>query len=107
MKTIKQLLTTIAVLLCSVVAHAYDFVADGIYYNIISEENSTVNVTNRGYGDNYSGDIVIPEKVVYKEKTYSVIAIAIDAFRECNNLTSVKIPNSVTAIGESAFRYCR
>ena len=36
MKTIKQLLTTIAVLLCSVMAHAYYFEVDGIYYIIIS-----------------------------------------------------------------------
>ena len=36
MKTIKQLLITVAVLLCSVTANAYDFEVDGIYYNILS-----------------------------------------------------------------------
>ena len=63
MKTIKQLLTTIAVLLCSVMAHAYDFEhtydfeVDSIYYNITSSEKLTVEVTHgrRGPGsrDNY------------------------------------------------------
>ena len=68
MKTIKQLLTTIAVLLCSVVVNAHDFVVDGIYYNITSTENLTVDVTYRGssYRDyeEYYGKIIIPKRVI-------------------------------------------
>ena len=65
MKTIKQLLTTIAVLLCSVAANAHDFKVDGIYYNITSSKNLTVEVTYRGlwiddYSNEYSGNVVIP-----------------------------------------------
>lgn len=37
----------------------------------------------------------------------SVSSIGDEAFRECSNLTSVIIPNSVTSIGASAFYYCR
>ena len=36
----------------------------------------------------------------------SVTSIGDDAFRECSGLTSVTIPNSVTSIGDEAFRDC-
>ena len=127
MRTIKQLLITVAMLLCSVVANAYDFEVDGIYYNIISASDLTVEVTN---GDNkYSGEVIIPETVVYKSKVLKVTSIGWGAFsgcyyltsvvignsvkwienhafRSCSGLTSVVIGNSVTSIGEGAFHYC-
>ena len=36
----------------------------------------------------------------------SVTYIGDDAFRYCSGLKSVEIPNSVTSIGNDAFRYC-
>ncbi len=36
----------------------------------------------------------------------SVTSIGEDAFKACHNLTSITIPNSVTSIGEGAFSYC-
>ena len=39
-------------------------------------------------------------------KDYSVTTIGDSAFYDCNNLTSVVIPNSVTTIGSSAFYGC-
>ncbi len=111
MKTIKQLLTTIAVLLCNVVANAHTFVVDGIYYDITSTKNLTVEVTYRGnswnnYSNEYSGDVVIPEKVVYEEETYTVTSIGERAFSECRSLSSITIPNSLTDIKNNAFWNC-
>ena len=104
MKTIKQLLITIAVLLLSLTAKAYDFEVDGIYYNIISLEDLTVCVTS---GDNqYSGDIVIPSTVTIQSRTLTVVKIGAEAFRGCSGLTNINIPNSVTEIGADAFRGC-
>ena len=104
MKTIKQLLITIAVLLCNATTYAYDFEVDGIYYNIISMEDLTVRVTD---GDNeYSGEVVIPSTVNYNGEVYSVISIGGSAFSGCSSLTSIEIPNSVTSIGDGAFGYC-
>ena len=108
MKTIKKLLTTIAVLLCSVMAHAYDFEVDGIYYNITSKEKLTVAVTYTSYrlNNDYKGKIVIPATVTYNEQQYNVTSIGDDAFYDCSSLTSIIIPNSITSIGEDAFTSC-
>ena len=112
MKTIKLLLTTIAVLLCSLMANAYDFYVDGIYYNITSSTYLKVEVTYvcKGawvsYVSNYSGAVIIPSTVAYEGSTYSVTSIGEGAFYDCDGLTSVTIPNSVTSIGESAFSSC-
>ena len=104
MKTIKQLLITVAMLLCSVVANAYDFEVDGIYYNILSASDFTVVVTS---GDNkYSGAVIIPETIAYKSKVLKVTSIGDNAFYYCSGLTSIVIPNSVTSIGEKAFYEC-
>ena len=67
-------------------------------------KNNTVSVTS---GDvKYSGDIVIPEQVTYKGKTYSVTSIGGKAFFGCTGLINVAIPNSVTKIHYSAFEGC-
>lgn len=83
-------------------------VIDGIYYNLdensaeVTYASSTTSVNKR----KYQGDIVIPEIVTYNSKTYSVTEIGEAAFKGCENLTSIKIPNSVTSIGKNAFTNC-
>ena len=110
MKTFKHLFTAM-LLLCSVVASAHDFEVDGIYYNITSSATKEVAVTYSGSSysaveNEYTGDVVIPESVVYNDVTYSVTSIGNYAFSDCSGLTSVVIPNSVTSIGNGAFYDC-
>lgn len=80
---------------------AYDFLVDGIYYNISSGK---VYVTNGS--TKYLGDVIIPASVTYNDNTYAVTAIGSQAFYGCSSLTSVTIPSSVTYINSDAFRYC-
>lgn len=56
-------------------------------------------------GDN-TGAIIIPETIVFNTLTYRVTSIGTCAFRYCDKLESVTIPNSVTSIGEQAFECC-
>ena len=94
-------------------AFAHDAEIDGIYYNLNTSFippmsfNYTATVTYCGdYDNKYAGSVVIPSSVTYNGTTYSVISIGDEAFRSCESLTSVTIPNSVTSIGKNAFQYC-
>ncbi len=107
MKQARFLLTSIALLLCSITISAHDFEVDGIYYNITSSTDNTVEVTHKGttYGG-YAKSVTIPTRVTYNGKTYEVTSIGYEAFYRCSRLTSIEIPNSVTSIGEYAFEDC-
>ena len=78
-------------------------VINGIYYNLINKDGIAEVVENP---IKYTGDVVIPESVTYKNVKYSVTSIGEKAFQNCSGLTSVTIPNSVTSIGEGAFSGC-
>ena len=112
MKTIKTLLATIALLLCSETMNAHDFEVDGIYYNILSENNKTVEVTFEGdtyssKANEYTDSVTIPQKVDYEGNEYAVTGIGTEAFRACFKLLSVNIPDGVVTIRERAFYECR
>ncbi len=64
-------------------------------YEINGEE-----ITVTGYKD--GNEIVIPENLF----GFSVTAIGDSAFRNCNSIVSVSIPDSVINIGQYAFRDC-
>ena len=81
-----------------------------IYYNYINNKTE-LSVTYRGnfpssYSNEYTGNVVIPESVIYNSNIYRVTSIGSYAFCECTGLTSITIPNSVTRIGKSAFSSC-
>ena len=100
----RQLILSLLTMICSI-TYAYDFEVDGLCYNIIASDQ--VEVTYRNYKDdtNYSGDIQIPETVVYNNVTYRVTSIGSMAFYNCQ-LTSVTIPNTITTISDGAFANC-
>ena len=96
-------------------ASAYDIEvpnADGVMiYYVWQNDGTELAVSYGGKNvimgkNNYAGDVVIPESVVYEGNTYPVTGIASSAFSECPALTSVTVPNGVTSIGNSAFYGC-
>lgn len=108
MKKLNLVLSTIFLNLCLIV-HAYDFEAGGLYFNIVSLNDLTCEVT---YGDiNLGGDIIIPSQVVYKGRTLTVVGISWDAFNNDlgegdASITGLTIPATITEIKSLAFRNC-
>lgn len=90
----------VAVLSCFV-AKAYGFEVDGIEYQTVSTTEVVVSYNN---SSPYKGDIVVPATVTYNNKTYTVCGVESSAFKECEGLTSVKLPNSILYIENEAFQ---
>ena len=82
----------------------HDFEVDGVCYKINGNE---VAVTSRSPQCNsYQGSVTIPGQVTDGGITYKVTAIAYDAFRDCDKLTSVTLPSTIKHIGKYAFKNC-
>ena len=112
MKILRTFFAATIMLLCTTL-QAQDFYIGGLYYNILSESEKTVEVTNSvggisafNYSDTYKGQIIIPEEAIYNGTAYKVVAIGDRAFWGCENLDYVNIPSSVTSIGDEAFLVC-
>ena len=102
----KTLAILLACLALALPANAYDFVKDGIYYNI-NGNGTSVSVTYKDTNYNsYSGTVNIPATVTYNGSTYNVTSIGLSAFNNCTDLIRVVIPNSVQYIMNYAFQNC-
>jgi len=123
----KKYLFSVMMAMSSIATFAYDFEVDGIYYNITSASQMTVEVT---YGPNHTngvengGDydgknIVVPASVNYNGIQYAVTGIGTSAFSHekwrstgvgtyniDSHLLSIILPNSIIYIGNSAFCRC-
>lgn len=93
----KILMLTIG-LFTSINVLAHDFKVDGIYYDIIDLENLTCGATN----GLYTGDIIIPETVTYRNRQFTVISLLEGAFAH-DTIQSLTIPNTITKIQRKAF----
>ena len=84
-------------------------VVDGINYSM--GEGYEVSVCSDGHpafpsDSYYTGDVIIPEEIVFWDETYRVWRISDYAFYHCG-VTSVDIPNTVSDVGSQAFYDCR
>ena len=98
------LLFLLAILPLLASAETVDININGIRY-ILDLEAKKAEVTRPSSGY-YSGDIVIPKTVTFKNIVCKVTSIGSYAFDNCRGLTSVTIPASVTSIGDNAFSGC-
>lgn len=106
----KKLVLISLFILLSMVAKAHDFEVNGIFYNILSFTDKTVEVTineadGSYYNNSYSGIINIPENVVYGNTSFKVISIGENAFNR-SSITEVRLPNGILSIKQAAFSNC-
>ena len=101
----KRVLLLIAVLAAAWQAATAQIIEqDGIWYKFWEEEKKSLAVYSGPKP--YSGDIVIPDSVSYEGKNYAITTIMPQTFKNCNQLTSVTLPNTLTFIGMYAFSGC-
>ena len=81
----------------------YEKVQIGEFFYNLLPAYQWAELTRKG---KYSGDVVIPESVVYNDTVYTVRTFGRGAFRDCRELTSVTIPKSVVSIDAEAFTGC-
>jgi len=91
------------------VEYRYDFELGGLYYNVVSDEELTCEVS---FDLNFITDkntyeyksVTIPETVTYEGKTYTVIGFETGAFSD-TPLHQITLPQTITYI-DNAFSHC-
>ena len=91
-----------------------DFRAGLLYYKILSQYSDTIvevywPACECDEDANYSqlDTCIVPERVIYKDKSYTVKGIGFCAFRRCmKKLRKVILPNTITYIAQGAFNEC-
>lgn len=100
-----KVLSVLILLAVSVSVKGAGFEKDGIFYNIISTQTEEKVEVIPG-SVKYSGDVVIPAIINYDDTDFEVTHIAASAFRDCEDMTSVTIGESVEWISSFAFSGC-
>ena len=80
-------------------------VIDGLRYRLDADTKTATLLPKAG--GNYSGDIIIPEKVKGNDGVeYVVTLLGASCFSDCSGLTSIIIPPFVTSLGDCCFSGC-
>lgn len=117
-----RIVSLLICLMINIISNAYDFEVDGIYYNVLSMEEGTVEVTHSGnnatsfttyregqygynwttsftyYADSYVGNVIIPSSVTYQGRTFSVTKIGRAALFHQEKIEYISIPSSIQEI---------
>ena len=107
-------LAAIIMALCLVpsISHAYDFTApdengNTLYFNILSEEEKTCEVTYKTKSASGTYPNILKIAIPESARDYKVVAIGKNAFYQCSILKEIKIPSTVEEIGDEAFFNCK
>ena len=73
------------------------------YTQIGSTNNVSVQKIGNNDGEKPTGVLVIPSQISRNSTVYTVTEIASDGFYQVHGLSEVRIPNTVTKIGDNAF----
>ena len=99
-------------------ALAQNISVSGIFYNLIGDDEVEVtydedncnfideDLFGMPYCNDYRGSVVIPATMSYSGRTYRVTTVGESAFRECNKLTAIDLPSSISEVGGRAFEHC-
>ncbi len=104
MKKLHSLAMATTILASAFDANAYDFSSGGLFYNVLSETDGTVEIAQNESGI-YSGDIIIPDVKTYNGKTYKVTRIGDSAFKQ-SDITSLRCGNNLTHLGAWSLSSC-
>lgn len=78
---------------------------ENLTFSLYSSTNKTLYV-EKNSSNLPTGNLVIPEKVIYSGEEYSVVYLASSGFASCTDLKNVAIPSTVTEVLLSAFQNC-
>ena len=104
---VRRIWLLIAFILSCYKISAYDFQADGFYFDIIKGTNEVyIHPAHAALQIKYSGDIIVPETVKdYNGNVYTVVGIGEYAFSG-SSISSIKLPNTIRFIDQYAFWNC-
>lgn len=97
----KHIFLTAAFVLLSAIGIRAAVTVDGISYNLDSADNTAAVAPAT-----YSGEVTVPATIISDGTTYTVTSVAESAFANAS-VKTVKLPNTVRTIGESAFANCQ
>ena len=96
-------------MLCAIVqAWGYEWTdTNGRVWSFDVDGSTAINIQpTDSYREIISGAVTIPATVHFYGTAYQVISIASSAFRSCDQITSMTLPDGITTIGPSAFYGC-
>ena len=107
-------LFVLVILVTNSYSQTYSFSAEcetgqTLYYQIEDGDHNEVSIVAPGCPSCWTGyvrpvgNMVIPERINYQGNNYTVVKINGGVFKDCPELTSVVVPNTVTYIGKLAF----
>lgn len=95
--TFSKLLIAFLMMLCCGTAMASDFVTVGGFKLLVDTDKDEATLL----ANDYSGEVVVPENVIFEGKEYPVTTLSSNCFGV--NVTSVKISNTVVTLGDKCF----